>query len=113
LSRVDGGAADAIVGDIPTGPGFQALAPCNSAADYSSGSTVSFGGLLGTNFSPKCMLIHVGESVAFAGDFSMHPLRSSTRATTASPIQSTATGTSAQFSFLAAGYFPYFCGRGS
>ena len=37
-------------------------------------STVEFGGLLGTTYSPKDVRIAPGDSVNWLGDFSMHPL---------------------------------------
>ena len=116
LERLDGGAPAGeggipLAGDLGGGGGipFQSLAPCSNATDYMSGATVSFGSQLGNNYSPRCLVVHVGQSVSFAGDFSSHPLRASSRGSTGNPVQSTGSGTSASFTFAATGFFPYYC----
>jgi plastocyanin len=96
-------------GDMAMG-GFMALAPCNSAADYKSGTTtITFGGAAGLAYSPQCLSVARGTTVTFSGSFSSHPLSASTRGTSGNPIPKTSTGTSATVTFNAAGFFPYFC----
>lgn len=117
LTRLDGGAPDGgaqdgglvFAGDLAGGLPFQSLAPCFNTTDYMSGATVSFGNQLGNNYSPRCLVVRVGQSVSFAGDFSSHPLRASTRGSAGNPVQSTGGGTSASFTFAVAGFFPYYC----
>jgi plastocyanin len=101
---LDGGGADMTGGFV-----FQPLAPCLLSSDFMSGSTISFGSQLGSNYSPRCLVIHVGQTVTFAGDFSTHPLRASTRGTAGNPIPSAGMGSSTAASFSAAGFFPFYC----
>lgn len=75
--------------------------------------TVGFGNP-GFTYSPKCILIAAGQSVTFSGAFTSHPLRPGVGANAAAgspnnPIMSTSTGTSAMFTFPAAGTYPYNC----
>jgi plastocyanin len=66
-------------------------------------------------YSPRCLRISVGTSVAFTGDFSSHPLRpglapgQSGTASPNTPIQATGSGTSKTFIFNAAGDYPFYC----
>ncbi len=88
---------------------FTAVAPCNAPGDYTTGSTVRFGGAVGTAYEPRCLTVRVGDSVTFEGAFSGHPLAPSSRGTSGNPITRTASGTTTTFRFTAAGHFPYFC----
>ncbi|MEZ4404956.1 MAG: hypothetical protein R3A52_00490 [Polyangiales bacterium] len=88
---------------------FTAVAPCNTPSDYTTGSTVRFGGAVGTAYEPRCLTVRVGDSVTFEGAFSGHPLAPSSRGTSGTPIARTTAGTTATFRFTAAGHFPYFC----
>jgi plastocyanin len=89
-----------------------AVAPCNAESDYMTGTTVAFP-MTPTNFSysPKCLKVPAGTTVAFDGDFAMHPLAPSThRGTlTGSPITSTTSGTTKSFAFAMPGTYAYFC----
>jgi plastocyanin len=76
--------------------------------------TVTFGGGLGNAYSPKCILIAAGQSVTFSGSFAGHPLRpgvgaNATAGSANNPITSTSAGTTAMFTFPAAGTYPYNC----
>ena len=86
-----------------------ALAPCAAAGDYTTASTVRFGGALGSVYAPRCVTVRVGETVTWEGDLGGHPLSPSTRGTAASPIARVASGTSAVVTFPRAGFYPYFC----
>lgn len=75
--------------------------------------TVTFGAG-GFTYSPKCILIAAGQMVTFSGTFSSHPLRpgvgiNATAGSPNNPIVATAVGTSATFTFPAAGSYPYNC----
>ena len=75
--------------------------------------TVSFGNA-GFTYSPKCILIAAGQSVTFSGMFTSHPLRPGVGANAAAgsannPIMSTVSGSTAMFTFPAAGTYPYNC----
>jgi plastocyanin len=91
--------------------GGSAICGCTEAtADdltAQSSVTVAFGGTHGLTFSPKCILVAPGTAVSFEGDFTMHPL--SPTVGTGNPITHTATGTTASFTFDAAGAFGYQC----
>jgi plastocyanin len=93
-------------------PNFMAVAPCNAESDYMIGTTVAFP-MTPTNFSysPKCLKVPAGTTVAFDGDFATHPLAPSThRGTlTGSPITATTSGTTKSVVFATPGYYAYFC----
>ena len=95
-----------------TSPNFMAVPPCNAESDYMTGTTVSFP-MSATNFSysPKCLKVTAGTTVAFSGDFTGHPLEpSANRGTlTGSPIMATSSGTTKSFAFSTPGYYAYFC----
>src|SRR5262249_39275422 len=64
---VGGDMAMNVGGDMAMG-GFMALAPCNSAADYKSGTTtITFGGGTGLAYSPQCLSVARGTTVTFSG----------------------------------------------
>lgn len=83
-----------------------------ASADYVSGSTVTF---QYPAYTPRCMTIHAGQAVTFNGDFSGHPFAPGVAASSTgtgsanSPITETKTGSSASFTFPAAGVYPYHC----
>jgi plastocyanin len=93
---------------------FNACTP-DKYTDLSTGSAViAFGGASGLKYVPPCITIAKGQKVTFNGAFSSHPLapgiQGNTGAGTAgSPIKSTTTGTTAEFTFDAVGTFPYIC----
>lgn len=77
-------------------------------------TTVMFGGELGNNYSPRCIVITTGHGVAYTGPFQFHPLSKGTPGNTSagsasSPIASTISGTAATFTFPTEGEFPFFC----
>ena len=88
-----------------------------TATDLSAAGTptVAFGGAAGLAYSPRCARIGVGQTVTFSGSFVSHPLRAGIvvggvlMPQPGGPIASTDTGTSAVFTFPAAGVFPYYC----
>ncbi len=103
------GAGETCVSGACRGSGFMALAPCNLASDYVTGSTVRFGGASGSAYSPRCLTVRVNDTVAWEGDFGSHPRSPSTRGTTTNPIARVTSGTSGAVRFTRAGFFPYFC----
>ena len=102
-------AGESCVAGACTLPGFMVLAPCGAAADYTTGSTVRFGGSAGNTYSPRCLTVRVGDTVTWEGTFSAHPLVPSTRGSASNPIARVATGTSAPVRFTRAGFYPFFC----
>lgn len=76
---------------------------------------VSFGGALGSVYSPPCIKISAGSQVSFSGEFTFHPLRGgevvgmTLMPDANSPITDTNSGTSATFTFPSAGDFGFYC----
>ena len=98
----------------PDATAFMALPGCASAGDFTVTQdlhpAVSFGGVLGTAYSPACLKVTRTAQVTFAGSFSNHPLSPTTgMGSSPNPITHTGSGTSAMFTFNAAGFFPYHC----
>ena len=96
------------------GVGFTAVAPCDTAAAYTAGTsatTITFGAAGDIGYMPKCLKVPAGAQVTFMGDFAAHPLEpSGLRGTvTGSPITPTSTGTTKVFAFPSPGYYAYFC----
>jgi plastocyanin len=94
------------------GSGFVAVAPCNAASNYSIGATsISFGGAEGDSYNPTCLKVPAGTTVTFLGDFGNHPLApSAARGTlTGNPIVVTSAGSTASFTFPAAGFWAFYC----
>jgi plastocyanin len=110
-----GGGGGGTTGSGGSGGGipFMAMIPCGTEALYvSTGTTIAFGGSdPGFNYAPKCLKVSAGATVTFNGDFTMHPLIPSvSRGTIAgNPIVETKTGTTASFTFPAAGFYAYLC----
>lgn len=90
---------------------FMSFAPCKAESDYVSNMTaIAFGGALGLVYSPACLKIAPGTTITYSGDFATHPLTPSvTRSTPGNPIASTASGTTASFTFSTPGFYGYFC----
>ena len=69
------------------------------------------------SYSPPCLSITAGQTVAFQGSFQGHPLKpgvapsSSGSGSAGNPIGSTSSGSSVSFTFPAAGTYPYYCGN--
>jgi plastocyanin len=93
------------------GGGGSPICGCTEAAaeDHTAETsvTVAFGGTHGLAYSPKCILVAPGTAVSFEGEFSTHPL--SATEGTGNPITHTTSGTTASFTFTAAGAFGYQC----
>lgn len=68
-----------------------------------------------TGYTPRCVIVRVGQSVTFAMDFSTHPLVPGvphgprTGATSPNLIPPQRTGTQAMVTFTAAGNYPFYC----
>lgn len=98
-------------GSTTTPPSADAVNGCASA-DYVNGSSVTF---QYPTYTPRCLAIKAGQTVTFNGDFSGHPFAPGVAASSTgtgsagSPITATKTGTSAVFTFPAAGVYPYHC----
>ena len=77
--------------------------------------SVTFGGVVGSAYSPKCMIISAGQMVSFSGPFGSHPLRTgvapsqSGTGATPNPIANTDSGSSVSFTFATPGIYPYYC----
>jgi plastocyanin len=107
-----GGSVDGGADRTDATSGFMAFAPCASASDYVSNTTVvAFGGTLGFNYAPACLKAAPGATITFGGDFATHPLAPSVSRTTPgpNPIASTNSGTIKTFTFDAPGFYGYFC----
>jgi hypothetical protein len=98
------------------GSTFTAIAPCNSASAYETGTTITFPNG-DSSYSPKCLKTTVGASVTFmpmaGANFSMYPLApSQARGNVAdNPIQMVETTSSAarSFAFGVSGFFGFTC----
>lgn len=87
--------------------------------DYVDGSAEGFDrtvlvGDAGLSFTPKCLRIAAGQSVAFDGSFTAHPIAPGNpedhqAGSPDSPITATTSGSSVTFTFPSAGTFPYYC----
>ncbi len=88
---------------------FAGIAPCTAAGDYVTASTIAFGGAVGSSYSPRCITVRRGTTVAWEGAFGSHPLSPSTRGASGNPIPVTSSGTRATALFNTTGFFPYFC----
>jgi len=91
---------------------FMAVAPCNAATDYMTGSMITFpvsDSVL--KYSPQCLKVTAGTSVTWKGDFSMHPLQPSTKrgTTTGNPIMSTSSDMMKSFTFSTPGFYGFYC----
>jgi plastocyanin len=97
----------------PAPAAFTAVKPCDTPEAYLAGSTVTFGadGQPAISYSPACLEVTRGATVAFLGDFSAHPMfPSAGRNTNAgNPIAVTQTGTRAAFTFTTPGFYAYYC----
>ena len=75
---------------------------------------IAFGGASGLKYVPPCIIIAKGQKVTWNGAFGAHPLAPGISGNAAagsanSPIKSTTTGNTAEFTFDAVGTFPYIC----
>jgi plastocyanin len=81
----------------------------------SAAAIVTFG-TGGLTYTPACIVVSVGTSVTFNGNFSFHPLQGGTvvagvlmPATSGPFVPATSTGTTRTFVMTSAGTFPYYC----
>ncbi|UQA59735.1 plastocyanin/azurin family copper-binding protein [Polyangium aurulentum] len=103
-------------GDTGSNATAEGLNGCTaaSAEDHTLGTMVTIEGE-GTAYTPKCIRIKAGTTVTFESDFAPHPLvggvvKDGTRSEDeSSPIQSTASGSVASFTFPNAGGYGYYC----
>lgn len=115
------GAADAgeASGDAAAADAGAAIAELNgcTAAMYIDKSAVDATRTItnqGVTYTPKCMIIAKGQKVKWNVSMTVHPLApgnaaSATAGTPDSPIVSTASGDSVEFTFEDEGTFPYHC----
>ena len=91
------------------GSAFMEVAPCASESDYMAATTVTATAAL--KYSPACVKVSKGAMVKFMMDFTVHPLKKSTKRgdTANNPIADTATGAEASFTFPKAGFYGFFC----
>ncbi len=69
---------------------------------------ITFGGSLGDAYSPSSLSVNVGDTVTWEGDFSAHPL-SSTSVPNGAASFSNSTGTTFSYVVTAAGTYHYQC----
>lgn len=113
-SNDSGGGTDAADGgadaaDADAGPAI--VNNCTTFEDHTAAGdarAIAFGGANGLAYVPSCMEIKAGQIVTWNGDFSLHPL-AAFNGDANSPIQSTSTGTTVQFTFANAGTFGFHC----
>lgn len=114
-TKVDAGTV-VMTGDA----GPPAIHGCSASSfiDRRTGSRdIGFGTELGSpalGYTPQCMIISVGQSAKWVGNFSTHPLvggeYNGTAGTTPNPIARHDTGsTPVEVTFNAAGLYPYYC----
>ena len=91
---------------------------CTSFTNATAPATINFGGNLGNVYDQPCIAISANQQVTFSGSFSAHPLRPGLAPSQSggpdagspnNPILSTSTGTSARFTFVNTGTYPYYC----
>jgi plastocyanin len=69
---------------------------------------IQFGGTIGLAYSPNTLNVAIGDTVQWIGDFSVHPLSSSTIPAGAAAWQNSA-GTQFSYVVQVAGTYHYFC----
>ena len=91
---------------------------CTSFTNATAQATINFGGNLGNVYDQPCIAISANQQVTFSGSFSAHPLRPGLAPSQSggpdagspnNPIQGISSGTSAQFTFVATGTYPFYC----
>ena len=91
---------------------------CTSFNSVTAPATINFGGNFGNAYDRPCIAISANDRVTFSGSFSIHPLRPGLAPSQSggpdagspnNPILSTSNGTSAQFTFVNTGTYPYYC----
>jgi len=104
----DGGVATACAAQYA---GCQSLTP---ATAEDAERTIEFGGTAGNTYAPKCLEVKKGQTVTFAGDFQVHPLKSACgtlQGALPEVVDSNASGSTGtkSITFDRAGDFGYFC----
>ena len=118
----DAGSDAGATGDAAVDAGSDTIPTLNNCAtaDYADKSgandsrQIAFGGANGFHYVPPCIIIAKGQKVTFSGSFSNHPLAPGSIGNLAagspnSPIVSTTSGATAEFTFPNAGTYPYIC----
>ena len=91
---------------------------CTSFTNATAPATINFGGNLGNVYDQPCIAISANQMVTFNGSFDAHPLRPGLAPSQSggpdagspnNPIQGISSGTSAQFTFVATGTYPFYC----
>lgn len=118
VGGADGSGDDAAGGAASTNEEPATLNGCK-ASDYEDHSNDSDARVIliaaeGLTFTPKCLRIAPGQSVRFEGSLASHPLSPGNpddiqAGSPDNPIEATSSGTQVEFTFGAAGTFPYFC----
>jgi len=118
-TATDAGSATDSGTSADAGSAFMEIHGCTEAMYVDRRTTgervVTFGGVVGSSYSPRCMIVSAGQMVNFSGPFTSHPLRtgvtpgSSATGTTPNPIADTDSGSSVSFTFAAPGIYPYHC----
>jgi plastocyanin len=105
-------------GSSSTGPqpGTNGCTSFTDATAAGASRVINFGGNLGNTYDQKCLAIAVNQQVTFSGSFTTHPLspglapsRPGGTDSQNNPIRSTSSGSSASFTFVNAGTYPYYC----
>jgi|GEM_PF-2068794 len=96
-----------------TAPAINACAPGDyeNATAAADSRVVDISTLTPFEYTPACLIIKIGQSVKFEGNLITHPLDAGTavEGSPTSPIVSTSSGVSTEFTFPSAGSFPYYC----
>ncbi len=96
-----------------TAPAINACAPedYEDATAAAESRVVDVSTLAPFEYTPACLIIKSGQSVKFEGNLITHPLDAGAaiEGSPTSPIVSTSSGLSIEFTFPLAGSFPYYC----
>ena len=84
------------------------LLVCISATAFATVHIVQFGGPFGFTYSPSSMSVNVGDTIDWQGDFSFHPL-SSTSVPVGALAFSNSIGLELVYQVLVAGTYQYHC----
>lgn len=82
-------------------------AGCTSFTDFTmNAAIVEFGGALGNNYVPRCVMVKTNQTVTFDGDFSVHPI---SQTSGPAAIPPTSAGTTLTVPFNVAATYEYQC----
>jgi plastocyanin len=99
-------------------PGINGCTSFTDATAPGASRTINFGGNFGNTYDQKCLAVAVNQQVTWTGSFSLHPLRPGLAPSQSggpdagspnNPILATTSGNGANFTFTAAGTYPYYC----